>query len=177
MEANREDDKKMLLDIPKDKLVDLLFLQLRNMWSVDGLYFLGIEEQVGVDLATDIDKNVWEIMGKIEARRLKDLMMFTKNDIPTMISALRISSWALDLEEKEIVIEDKNAVFRNPNCRVQKTRIQKDLGEFPCKHVRWGYLKNFAREFNENIEVKCIFCPPDTHPENIWCEWEFNLRS
>ena len=177
MDANREDDKKMLLEIPKDKLADLLFLQLRNMWSVDGLYFVGIEEQIGGDSATEIDKNVWEIMGKIEARRLKELMGFSESDIPTMISALRISSWALDLEEKEIVIENEKAIFRNPNCRVQKTRIKKDLGEFPCKHVRWGYLKSFAREFNDNIVVECNFCPPDLHPENIWCEWEFTLKS
>jgi hypothetical protein len=177
MDANREDDREMLLEIPKDKLADLLFLQLRNMWSVDGLYFLGIEERLGRDLATEIDKNVWEIMGKIEARRLKELMELTKNDILTMISALRISSWALDLEEKEIVIEEEKAIFRNPNCRVQKTRIEKNLGEFPCKHVRWGYLKSFAKEFNENIVVECNFCPPDSHPENMWCEWEFTLRS
>lgn len=176
MKADRESDKKKLLEIPKEELVDLLFLQLRNMWSVDGLYFLGIEKKFGTRDATEIDQNVWEIMGKIEAKRLKKLIGVTNDDIPSMISALRISSWALDLEEKEIIIEKDRAVFRNLNCRVQKTRLKKDLGEFPCKHVRWGYLKSFAKEFNENIVVKCNFCPPDPHSENLWCEWEFKLK-
>ena len=175
MNSNREDDKKILLEIPKEKLADLLFLQLRNMWSVDGLYYLGIEEQIGCEGATEIDKNVWDIMGKIEARRIKQLMDLSGDDIPNMISALRLSSWSLDLEEKEIEIGKDIAKFRNPNCRVQKTRIKKDLGEFPCKHVRWGYLKNFAMEFNPDIVVDCNICPPDEHGDNIWCEWEFRL--
>jgi hypothetical protein len=177
MNVNREADKKELLKIPKEKLAELLLLQLRNMWSVDGLYFLGIEDQFGTDSATEIDRNIWEIMGKIEARRLRELMGFSDDDLPTMISALRISSWALDLEEKEIIIEDDRALFRNPNCRVQKTRLKKELGEFPCKQVRWGYLKNFAREFSENITVECNFCPPDPHSEDMWCEWEFKHKS
>jgi hypothetical protein len=175
MNSNREDDKKLLLEISKDKLADLLFLQLRNMWSVDGLYFLGIENMFQTEDATKIDKNVWEIMGKIEARRLKELMGYTSNDIPTMISALRISSWALDLEEKEIEVENEKAIFRNPNCRVQRTRLEKGLGEFPCKQVRWGYLKNFAWEFNQDIVVNCNICPPGEHTDQIWCEWEFDL--
>jgi hypothetical protein len=175
MNSDREADRELLLEIPKEKLADLLFLQLRNMWSVDGLYFLGIEEHMGCESATEIDKNVWNIMGKIEARRLKDLLEITGDDIPNMISALRLSSWSLDLEEKEIEVDKNGAKFRNPNCRVQKTRTKKGLGEFPCKHVRWGYLKNFAMEFNPDIVVDCKTCPPDEHADNIWCEWEFSL--
>ncbi len=176
MKADREVDKKELLEIPKEKLVELLFLQLRNLWSTDGLYFLGIEERFGTDSATEIDRKVWEIMGKIEARRLKELMGFSGDDLGTLSSALLISSWALDLEDKEIIIEKDRVLFRNPNCRVQKTRLKKDLGEFPCKQVRWGYLKSFAREINENIEVLCNFCPPDPHSADMWCEWVFKLK-
>ena len=175
MKSNRKVDRELLLELPKEKLADLLFLQLRNMWSVDGLYFLGIEDMFGREDATKIDKNVWEIMGEIEARRLKELMGFPGDDLPTMISALRLSSWSLDLEEKEIETGKDKAKFRNPNCRVQKTRIKKGLSEFPCKDVRWGYLKNFAKEFNPDIVVECNICPPDEHTDNIWCEWEFNL--
>jgi hypothetical protein len=176
MDSNREDDRKILLDIPKDKLVDLLFLQLRNMWSVDGLYYIGIEEKFGNEGAIEIDANVWEVMGKIEAKRLKTIMGISGEDISSMIGALRISSWALDLEEKEIEIERDRAILRNTNCRVQNTRIKKGLGEFPCKQVRWGYLKTFARGFNESIEVRCNVCPPDSHKDNLWCEWEFVLK-
>lgn len=146
------------------------------MWAVDGLYFLGIEEKFGTEAATEIDSKVWEIMGKIEARRLKEFFDITGNDIPSMIQALRYSSWALDLEDKEIIVEKEKAIVRNVKCRVQNTRIKKGLEEFPCKKVRWGFLKSFAHEFNPNIVVNCNVCPPDKHPSDLWCEWEFKIE-
>jgi hypothetical protein len=82
----------------------------------------------------------------------------------------------LDLENKEITEEKDRILFRNTDCRVQNTRLRKGLAEFPCKNVRWGYLKTFAKEINENIEVECNVCPPDKHKENLWCEWEFKMK-
>ena len=140
------------------------------------MYYVGIEETFGIEAATEIDRKVWEIMGKIEARRLKKLFNITGNDISSVVEALRLSGWALDLEDKEIVVEKDNAIIRNIKCRVQNTRIKRGLSEFGCKPVRWGFLTSFVKEFNPNIEVDCKVCPPDSHPDDIWCEWEFTLR-
>lgn len=172
----REKDKKLLSKIPKQKIDDFIFLHLRNLWAVDGLYFLGIEEKFGTETATEIDQKVWEVMGKVEARKLKEFLEIKGNDIPSMINALQYSSWALDLEDKEVIVEKERAVIRNVKCRVQNTRISKGLSEFGCKPVRLGFLKAFAKEFNPNIEVKCNVCPPDKHPDDLWCEWEFKLK-
>jgi len=172
----REEDKKILSEIPGDKIPDFIFLHLRDLWAVDGLYFLGIEKQFGTEAATEIDRKVWEVMGKIEAQRLKEFLGLNGSDIPSMIKALRFSGWALDLEDKEIVVEKEKAIVRNIRCRVQNTRITKGLDEFPCKKVRWGFLKSFAREFNPDIIVDCNVCPPDEHPSDLWCEWEFKIK-
>ena len=114
-------------------------------------------------------------MGKIEAKRIKKFFDINGTDIKSMIKALRYSGWALDLEDKEIIIEKDKAIVRNTKCRVQNTRKKKGLVEFGCKTVRFGFLKSFAKEFNPNIEVKCKVCPPDKHPEDLWCEWEFSI--
>lgn len=151
-------------------------MQIRNLWTVDGLYFLGIEEKYGTEIATEIDKKVWELMGKIEARRIKEFFKIPCSDLHSFMKALTYSSWALDLEDKEIILKEKKAIIRNLNCRVQKTRIKKGLGEFACKPVRFGFLKAFAKEFNPEIIVKCNVCPPDKHENNLWCEWEFILK-
>ncbi len=172
----REMDRQKLMAMPKERLVDLMFAHIRNLWAVDGLYFLGIEERFGTEGATEIDRNVWEVMGKIEARRLRETLGIHENDIPAMIAALSNSSWALDLEDREIHVEEDRAVIRNTDCRTQKTRLKKGLEEFPCKAVRWDYLKTFAREFDENIVVECNACPPGEHPDNLWCEWIIKLR-
>lgn len=171
----KEIDKSIIESIPKKKLADFIFMHLRDMWTVDGLYFMGIEKKCGTIEATKIDQEVWEVMGKIEARKIKQLFEITGSDIPSMMNALQYSGWALDLEDKVIEIQNNKAILRTVKCRVQNTRIDKGLGEFGCKPVRWGFLKAFAKEFNPDIVVKCHTCPPDTHPENIWCEWEFTL--
>ncbi|MEE8565884.1 MAG: DUF6125 family protein, partial [Candidatus Thermoplasmatota archaeon] len=169
---SREDDKKIISDIPREKIPDFIFMHLRNMWSIDGLYFLGIEEKYGTKVATEIDKDVWKIMGKIEARRLKNLFDIKDNNLSSLVKCLKLSGWALDLEDKEIIKKDNRVIISNSVCRIQNTRIQKNLSEFPCKKVRWGFLKSFAKEINPNIEVVCKSCPPDKHDDNIWCEWE-----
>jgi len=172
----RNDDINLLKKISKEKIPDFVFLHLRNLWAVDGLYFLGIEEEFGTDAATRIDQHVWEVMGKIEARKLKEFLGLKGNDLHTMIRALQYSSWALDLEDKEIVIEKNKVIVRNVCCRVQNTRLSKGLKEFGCKPVRFGFLKAFAKEFNPAIDVKCIVCPPDKHPDTLWCEWLFTFK-
>jgi hypothetical protein len=173
---SREEDTRIISKIPKDKISNFIFLHLRDMWAVDGLYYLGIEEKFGTEAATEIDRKVWEVMGKIEARKLKKLFDITGNDIPSMIQALRLSGWALDLEDKEIVVEKNKAIVKNIQCRVQNTRLKKGLTEFGCKPVRWGFLKSFAKEFNPDIEVICKVCPPDEHPDDLWCEWIFSYK-
>jgi hypothetical protein len=173
---SREEDRKLISEIPKEKLPDFIFLHLRDLWAVDGLYYIGIEEAFGTEAATEIDRKVWEVMGKIEARRLKELFGIKGNDIPSVMKALRHSGWALDLEDKEIIVEEMRGIIRNVRCRVQNTRIKKGLSEFGCKPVRWGFLKAFAKEFNPNIIVECKVCPPDDHPNDLWCEWVFTLR-
>lgn len=172
---NRNEDKKIIRDIPIDKIPDFIFMHLRNMWSVDGLYFLEIEKKYGTEIATDIDKNVWEIMGKIEARRIKNLFNFKNNDLNCLLKCLKLSGWTLDLEDKEFIAHKDRVIIQNSKCRIQNTRLKKGLTEFPCKKVRFGFLKSFAEEINPKIQVKCIVCPPDKHNNNLWCKWEFTL--
>jgi hypothetical protein len=176
MYKGRESDVKMLEDMDKDRLVELLLTQMRNLFTVDGLYFLGIEERSGTESATSIDANVWKVMGKLEARRLRKVLEIKDNDIQAFMEALRYTSWSLDLEDKEIEVTNEKGIFRTLKCRVQRTRVEKGLGEFSCKGVRGGYLEAFAREFNPEIEVSCSVCPPDEHTDDLWCEWVFRIR-
>jgi hypothetical protein len=173
---SRELEKDLIEKIPKEKLADFVFMHLRNMWAVDGFYYLFIEEKYGTEVATDIDRKVWEVMGKIEARKIRNLFDIKDKDIPSLMKALSFSGWSMDLEDKEIIVEKNKAILRNVKCRVQNTRLSKGLKEFGCKPVRFGFLKSFAKEFNPDIVVTCKVCPPDKHPDDLWCEWEFTLK-
>jgi len=169
-------DREMLAEMPREKLLDLFFLQVRNIWRVDGLYFLGIEKRFGTQAATEIDRECWNTMATLESRALSKVLGLSADTIDSFMTLLRNSSWALDVAQKEVETSSDKGVFRVVECRTQKTRIAKGLGEFPCKPVRQGYLESFAMESNLNIQVRCVTCPPDEHPSGTWCEWEFTMR-
>jgi hypothetical protein len=169
-------DREMLESMPRDQLLELFALHIRNIWRVDGLYFLGIEERFGTEAATEIDANCWRVMAKLEARSLREILKVEKVDSASFIYLLRNTSWALYVKEKEERVSEKEAIFRVTRCRTQEARIRKGLGIFPCKEVRFGYLKEFARECDPNIEVVCKVCPPDERPSGVWCEWEFRFE-
>jgi len=177
MSRGTKQDREMLSAMAKEKLLDLFFLHVKNLWRVDGLYFLGIEEKFGTDAATQIDANCWKLMGKLEARELKNIFGFKEIDVASLLELLKNTSWALDQACKEVEVKENRGMLRVTECRTQETRIGKGLGVFPCREVRFGYLKSFAEELNPKIEVVCRVCPPGQRPEGIWCEWEFRLRS
>jgi hypothetical protein len=169
-------DRQMLVSMPAEKLLDYLFLQIRNLWRVDGLYFLGIEKKFGTEAATKIDARVWEAMASIEAKSLQRMFQAGENpDLSVIIELLRKSSWALDQPFKTIETGARHTVLGVDRCRTQEARLGKELAEFPCKRVRFSYLKNFVKTLNPKIEVKCLVCPPDKHPKDSWCKWEFKL--
>jgi len=60
-------------------------------------------------------------------------------------------------------------------CRVQSARKRRGLPDFPCKQVGIQEYSLFAKKIDPRIETKCIACPPDAHPDNYWCAWEFTL--
>lgn len=170
------EDREMLAKMPSEKLLDYFFFQIRNVWRVDGLYFLGIEKRFGTEAATEIDAGVWESMAAIEAKSLQRLFKVGENpDVAAIIDLLRKSSWALDQPFKTVETGEKRAVLSIDRCRTQEARLGKGLGEFPCKKVRFGYLRDFARILNPKVEVSCLVCPPDKHSDDLWCKWEFRL--
>lgn len=170
MSTARERDEAMLLELDHEQLMDLFFHQIRNIFRVDGLYFLGIEERFGTAAATEVDAECWRTMATLEARNLRR-MLGLGDGLDDLARGLRLTSWALDHQEKDFIQEDARLTYRVMNCRTQTTRLKKGLGEFPCRQVRQGYLEAFAAVFGAQVE--CRQCPPDPHPGEVWCEWVF----
>jgi hypothetical protein len=168
-------DRKMVRELPQGVLFNLLSLHIRNIWRVDGLYFLNIEEKFGTEAATNIDQSCWRTMGKIEARSLKEILDIKDTTPENLFQLLRLTCWSLDLKGKEWQISENSLVFKVTDCGTQNTRLRKGLEIFPCRQVRENYLIEFAREFDPGIKVSCRACPPGKRPDDGWCEWEFTL--
>ncbi len=46
----------------------------RSYTAVDGLWFIKMEEKYGLDAALELDKSVWSVLPKIQARTLKTMI-------------------------------------------------------------------------------------------------------
>ncbi|MFC1627841.1 DUF6125 family protein [Gemmatimonadota bacterium] len=148
-----------------------------NWLAHDGLWFLAAEDQFDMETAIDLDTRAWESFTIIEARRImKRHGIEQGGGIEALARALRFRLYAF-INEQEIVEQSKDRLlFRMNRCRVQAARNKKGLPEFPCKPVGLVEYSGFAKTIDPRIETHCVGCPPDEHPDEWYCAWEFTLR-
>jgi hypothetical protein len=171
-----DEDKERLMQMEPEKLIKLLLLHVRDIWTEDGLYFLGIEDKFGTEPATEIDAGVWAVMGRVQAQRIRRALDIKDTSLTGLFETLKNTDWWLDMEEKEYNLEEDRLTITNRKCRVHEARKNKGLDEFNCKQVRFGMLKNFAKAINLDIKVDCLFCPKGPHPKDAWCSWQFSIK-
>jgi hypothetical protein len=144
----------------------------------DGLWFQAAEKEFGMEAAIKMDAAAWERFTVLEAERIKKLFHLPENGgIPALIEALGLRLYAL-LNKQEITEVDANKIiFRMNDCRVQSARKRKSLPDFPCKSVGLVEYSGFARTIDPRIKTRCIACPPDGHPDEYYCAWEFWIET
>ncbi|MCL5046735.1 MAG: DUF6125 family protein, partial [Actinobacteria bacterium] len=110
----------------------------------------------------------------IEAKRIKEFLGLPNDGgLDALAQALKFRLYALVNKQEAIRVDKKTIVFRMNACRVQEARKRKGLPDFPCKSVGLVEYSGFASEIDPRIKTRCIACPPDEHPAEYWCAWEF----
>jgi hypothetical protein len=167
----------MLSKLPREELEAWLKDAALNWLAHDGLWFLAAEERFGMRAAIELDAKAWESFTVIEAKRImKRAGLAPKGGIDALAAALERRLYALINEQEFVERSPTRLVFRMKDCRVQAARKSKGLPDFPCKPVGLVEYNGFARTIDSRIETRCLGCPPDPHPEEWYCSWEFKLR-
>jgi hypothetical protein len=161
------------LENPENCLI--LLEDMAKRWLAhDGLWFQAIEKEYGMDAAIKMDAATWERFTVLEAERIKKLYRLPENGgIPALKEALGLRLYALLNQQEIIDVDVCKITFRMNDCRVQAARRRKNLPDFPCKSVGLVEYSGFARAIDPRIKTRCIACPPDGHPEDYYCAWEF----
>ena len=127
--------------------------------------------------AIDLDTASWNIFTVVEANRIMQRFNIPKNGgIPALLKALKFRVYANINKQEAVEISENRCVFRMNECRVQTARKRKNLPDFPCKKVGIPEYSLFAKTIDPRIETRCITCPPEPHPEEYYCAWEFTLN-
>jgi hypothetical protein len=164
-------------DLNKEEILALLADAAKNWLAHDGLWFQAVEQKFGMDVAIELDGKAWEKFTQIEAQRImKRLDMQQGGGIPALIQALNFRLYAYINKQSIVESSDKHCVFRMESCRVQDARKRRNLPDFPCKPVGILEYTFFAKTIDSRIETRCIACPPDPHPDEYYCSWEFRIK-
>lgn len=157
--------------------IELLRLYGRFGLTIDGYWFLSVEEAHGTDEAIRMDEAAWKGYGKTEGRLLKRFIGLDVVDRLEDICRIYLLTPIMSNLGATAGIEGGKCYLNVTDCHPQKTRIRKGLGEFNCKGVGVNYMEGLLAELNPNIRFRCVVCPPDDHPDDLWCEWEVWIES
>ena len=165
-------------EMSREELLGWLRDAARLWLAHDGLWFQAIEAEEGMETAIARDATAWSRFSPLEARRIMTrLDIEPGGGIPALVRCLQHRLYA-HLNEQELVEQtEARCVFRMKKCRVQDARKRHGLPDFPCRSVGVVEYETFARTVDPRLRCRCIACPPDAHPDDWYCSWEFTLAS
>ncbi len=175
-EQRGDDCIGLLRALPKEELVRIIVDDAKNWLAHDGLWFQAVESLDGMEKAVKADTRAWEKFTVIEAKRIMErLGIAPGGGLKALGECLKHRLYARLNVQKFELLNEKKAVFRMLDCRVQSARKRKGLPDFPCKSVGIVEYAGFARTVDPRIQTSCLACPPDKHPEEFYCGWEFTI--
>ncbi|MFV1949480.1 MAG: DUF6125 family protein [Anaerolineales bacterium] len=170
-------DREILKTFSQEMLIDLLEDQAKNWLAHDGLWFQAVEKEFGLEKAIELDTEAWIRFTQIEAKRImKRFDIQPQGGIMALKKALQFRLYARINEQSLVEIDQNTLRFEMNDCRVQSARKRKGLEDFPCKSVGIAEYTYFAHTIDNRIRTRVICCPPDPHPEEYYCAWQFSLE-
>ena len=167
---------KPLLDLPEEKLRELLESSAVNWLANDGVWFQAVEFKRGMFDAKRCNDSCWMQFSPFEAWSIGRYLGLSEN--PGLDGLKRALSFRLYAVVNRQVVEEESEdsfVFRMVDCRVQAARKRKGLEDYPCKSGGMAEFTSFAEAIDPRIRTECLGCPPDEHPEGWYCSWKFTL--
>jgi len=167
---------KPLLDMPKERLLELIRCLGTNWIAGDGIWFQAVESDYGMNEAKRCNDTCWTRFSPFEAWSIKEYLELGEHPgIEGLKMALKFRMYA-SVNIQTIIDEGPNRlVFQMNDCRVQSARKRRGLDDYPCKSAGLVEYGRFAQGIDSRIRTECIGCPPDSHPEEWFCSWRFIL--
>jgi len=126
----------------------------RSYFAVDGLWFMKKEEESSFAEALEMDKKVWQILARIQARKTKELLSIEEDTLGALFTGLQVKFEAeqydcelTTLDEHRLEIAVKNCPWHALMKKSERENLSSQIAEVICKEE----LKVWAREYNPRI--------------------------
>jgi len=134
---------------------DKLFYYERNFVTLDGLWMLEIEKEIGWDRALEIDVTVWIKLFKIIIRRLKKYLNIETNTLNDLVEILTFR-WAIEgwrynvnrISETEVILEVNQCPYK---AMMDRNPERHDKIPLICKGMCFPFYSAAFNEFNPEI--------------------------
>ena len=127
----------------------------RSYTALDGLWFMKVEEKHGFNTALEIDKEVWKVMPKIQARIIKAMLKKEEAEVvlaKSLTTKLSLEGFKFKVEqrENEFQIQISDCPWHNLMVKSGREKYSKKVGTTIC-NVEYSV---WASEFDEKIQFK-----------------------
>jgi len=126
--------------------------------AVDGLWFMMLEEADSFDKALEMDRRVWEVLPKIQARKIKELFKLEGTTEEDLAKALEFKLGAEDFVS-DLQCQDSSIKITIRRCpwlallrKSNREHLAERIADAICT-VEYGV---FAEEFVEGLDLEIV---------------------
>ena len=125
----------------------------RSYKAADGLWFMKVEEKHGFNAALEVDKEVWKVMPKIQARMIKSMLEKGGGNV-TLLESLNTKlslegfNFKVEQDEKGFRIRIHDCPWHNLMVKSGREKLSGQVGTTIC-NVDYSV---WASEFDEKTQ-------------------------
>ena len=142
-----------------DPLTDKQIIEYfhRSYKTADGLWFMKAEEKYGFNAALEMDKEVWKVMPKIQARMIKKMLGKGDGDaalLESLNAKLSLEGFKFKVEKREdgFRIQISDCPWHNLMVKSGREKLSEQVGTAIC-NVEYAV---WASEFDVNVRFALL---------------------
>lgn len=171
----RNDIPLWLINMDRNKLIDLIDALSVNWLASDGLWFQAVEKDHDMHTSRRCNDTCWTRFSPVEAAMIKSFLGLPEQaGLAGLEQALGFRLYAR-INEQTAEWKNDELILRMVKCRVQEARKRRGLPDYPCRSAGVVEYQAFASAIDFRINTGCIACPPDEHPPDYACAWRFHI--
>lgn len=166
--------RQKLSELPQERLLDYVEIQLNNLWTLQNNYMFRIEEKYGHEVATEFDTMCYGRMSEVAVKRLIKFLNLG-DDIESMMVLLEYLPPEPGSQGESIQTGKNKLLCKCTTCEMQMARVKRGAPELACKPALVGVMDKTFKAINPKAKIIHAMAPPDPHPDDLWCEFEIEI--